>query len=273
MRPAVWSRLSRVRVTVAYTTAVCAVMVTLVVLGPKVRDQVTQYASTNLHNLAHGRVGTLLGSAFVADTDRVYLWLPGLVCLLAAAELFWHGRRLFVVFIGGHVGATIVVAAGLLVAVEARWLPWSTTRVADVGISYGVMAVVGALTAAVPARFKPAWFGWWIAGAVAVMVTSTDFTDTGHIVALLLGMLISTRFEPPALWTPVRYVVFGVGVCFGYGVLAHTPELAVVAVPAAVAGGAVVGLSACWLRTHCSARSAARSARNDSDGADNGQRA
>ncbi|MDH6247686.1 rhomboid-like protein [Mycobacterium sp. OTB74] len=242
MLSTVWARLVRVRVTVVYTAALCVVMVTLVALGPKIRDQVIRHESTNLHNLAHGRLGTLLGSAFVAETELVYLWLPGLVCLLAAAELLWHGRRLLVVLVVGHVGATILVAAGLALAVELGWLPRSISRVADVGVSYAVMAVVGALTSAVPHRFKPLWFSWWLPAAVAVVLVSTDFTDTGHVVALVLGMLMSTRLEPPAFWTRARRVLFGLGVGFGYAVLAHTPDLVVAATPAAAVGATAAAL-------------------------------
>lgn len=241
MLSAVWARLIRIRVTVLYTVAVSAVMVTLLVLGPKVRDRVTEYASTNLHNLAHGRIGTLLGSAFVADSDLFYVWLPGLVCLLAAAELLWHGRRVLVVFITGHVGATILVAAGLFVAVEEGWLPWSITRAADVGISYGAMAITGALTAVVPARVKPVWLAWWLSAATAVVAISSDFTDIGHAVALVLGILISTRLDSQVHWTRTRRGLFGAGTSFGYLILVHTPELALAGVPASLLGAAVIG--------------------------------
>ena len=66
--------------------------------------------STNLHNLARGRLGTLIGSAFITDGDDLYAWLPGLVCLLALGELFRRGGRLVVAFALGHIGATVLVA-------------------------------------------------------------------------------------------------------------------------------------------------------------------
>ena len=72
-----------------------------------------RHASTNLHNLSHGHLGTLLGSAFVVDAGPIYDWLPGLVCLLALAELLWRSARLVVAFAVGHVGATLLVAVGL----------------------------------------------------------------------------------------------------------------------------------------------------------------
>ena len=80
-------RLARVRVTVAYAVIVTGVTLALLELGPHVQDRVIRHASTNLHNLSHGHIGTLLGSAFVIDAGPIYFWLPGLVCLLALAEL------------------------------------------------------------------------------------------------------------------------------------------------------------------------------------------
>jgi hypothetical protein len=216
------SALFRVRVTLAYAVALAAMTTALVVLGPHVRDRVISHASTNLHNLSHGHLGTLLGSAFVIDAGPIYVWLPGLVSLLAIAELQWHSMRLVVAFAVGHIGATLVVALGLTAAVAAGWLPVSTTRATDVGMSYGAMAVLGTLTAAIPRRWRPAWIGWWLAVALVVVATGHDFTEVGHAVALILGMLVSTRFGQPARWTGLRYLLLVVGASFGYLVLANT---------------------------------------------------
>ena len=126
-------------------------------LGPQVQDRVIRHVSTNLHNLSHGHIGTLLGSAFVIDAGPIYVWLPGLVCLLAMAELIYRSGRLVVAFAAGHIGATLLVAAGLTAAVELGWLPLSVSRATDVGMSYGAAAVLGSLTAAIPRRWRPAW--------------------------------------------------------------------------------------------------------------------
>ncbi len=184
------ARLARVRVTVAYAVIVTCVTVALYALGPQVQDRVIRHASTNLHNLSHGHLGTLLGSAFVIDAGPIYVWLPGLVCLLALAELMWRSGRLVVAFAAGHIGATLLVAVGLTAAVELGWLPLSVSRATDVGMSYGAAAVLGALTAAIPRRWRPAWIGWLLAVGVAVVAVGRDFTDVGHAVALALGMLV-----------------------------------------------------------------------------------
>jgi hypothetical protein len=225
--------LARVRVTVAYAVIVTFVTTALLRLGPQAQDRVIRHASTNLHNLSHGRIGTLLGSAFVVDAGPVYVWLPGLVCLLALAELLWRSGRLIVAFVVGHIGATLLVALGLAAAVELGWLPGSVSRAADVGMSYGAAGVLGALTAAIPRRWRPAWRGWWLAVGVAVVAVGRDFTDVGHAVALVLGMVVSTRIGQPGNWTPARFLMLGIGAAVGYLVLAST------SVVIATAGGLV----------------------------------
>src|ERR1700749_1953811 len=203
MKFGIMSRLARVRITLGYALVLTSVSVALVLLGPGVRQHVIALASTNLHNLAHGHLGTLFGSAFVTDAGPIWFWLPCLVCLLALAELIWRSGRLALVFVTGHIGATLLVAAGLTAAIELRWLPLSISRASDVGVSYGAMAVLGALTVAVAPRWRPAWIGWWLSVGIASAVVSAEFTDVGHSIALVLGMLVSIRLPGPARWTPV----------------------------------------------------------------------
>jgi hypothetical protein len=218
------SRLGQMRVTVGYAVALLVVTIALLILGPEVQDRVIKHVSTNLHNLSRGHLGTLLGSAFVVDAGPIYVWLPGLVCLLALAELLWRSWRLILAFATGHIGATLLVAAGLVAAVEAGWGSQSVARASDVGMSYGAAAVLGSLTPALPRRWRQAWAGWWLGVALASAVVGHDFTDVGHAVALLLGMLVSTRFGTPGRWTSVRWVMLAVTAGFGYLMLANTQE-------------------------------------------------
>jgi hypothetical protein len=247
------SRLARVRITLGYALVLTAVSAALLALGPRVRQHVVALASTNLHNLAHGHLGTLLGSAFVTDAGPIWFWLPGFVCLLALAELIWRSGRLALVFVTGHVGATLLVAAGLTAAIELRYLPLSIARASDVGVSYGAVAVVGALTAAIPRRWKPAWLGWLVPLGITAAVLSEDFTDVGHSIALALGLLASTRLAGPAHWTPVRCGLLAVGGSFGFFIVAHGEWLTLLA-------GAIGLLGAAITMTIARARTARRPA-------------
>jgi hypothetical protein len=234
------SGVAALRVTMAYALALVAVSAALTALGPHTRDAVVSRMSTNLHNLAHGRVSTLVGSAFVEDGGDVFVWLPGLVCLLALGELIWRSRGLLIAFVVGHVGATLLVAVGLVAAVEAGWLPTSVARASDVGVSYGAVCVLGALTASIPSRWRAVWVGWWL-GIGVTAALGTDFTPFGHILALLLGMGLSYRLRPIARWTPIHMVLLFGGVAFGYFLVSGPSTLA----PVGGLAGTLIALLVC----------------------------
>ncbi|MCW1957539.1 MAG: hypothetical protein KIH64_003140 [Mycobacterium sp.] len=215
-------RLGRLRVTLAYAAALAAVAAAMLHLGPRAQQRVIEQTSTNLHNLAEGRIGTLIGSAFVNQAGPVHLWLPGLVALLALGELLWHSRRLVIAFVIGHIGATLVVAIGIAAALHVGLVSASIVDAADVGMSYGAVAVLGTFTAALPPRWRPAWAGAWLAMALgAVVLTRADFTADGHAVALLLGMVVGGRFGAAQGWTVPRYALLAVAAGFGYLLLAY----------------------------------------------------
>ncbi len=234
---AILSRLARVQFTVSYVATLAAVSIAILTLGPQVHERVIRHASTNLHNLAHGHLGTLWNSAFVIDEGPLYFWLPCLACLLALAELQLRSLRLTMAFVVGHVGATLVVAAVLAASIELGWLPVSMSRVSDVGMSYGALAVFGALTATIPRNWRPVWIGWWITVALATAVTGGDFTDAGHAIALVLGMVVTIRFGRSTSWTSVRCALLIVSSGFGFLLLAHTQWTSLI-------GGAVGALGA-----------------------------
>ncbi|AFM17378.1 hypothetical protein Mycch_2606 [Mycolicibacterium chubuense NBB4] len=213
------TRVVRVRATLCYAVLLSAVAAVMVRMDPHMQTVLIKQASTNLHNLSHGRLGTLLGSAFVVDAGPIYYWLPGLVCLLAVVELLWGTGRLVLAFGVGHIGATLLVAAGLLTAVTLGWVPHSVVHSSDVGMSYGAMAVLGVLTAAIPQRWRPTWLGWWLSMAAVVAASGQSFTDMGHVVALLLGMALATRFRAPVRWTVPTAVLCGLGGSFGFLIL------------------------------------------------------
>lgn len=231
--------------TIVYATMLLGVSFLLTALGPHVHDVAVREMSTNLHNLAHGQIVTLVGSAFLSDGGHVLLWLPGLVCLLALGELIWRSKGLVIAFALGHIGATLVVAVWLTTAVTAGWLPMSLARATDVGMSYGAVGVLGALTASIPSRWRPVWVGWWMGNAVAAAL-SADFTAVGHVVALLLGIAVSFRLRSIVSWTLVHSALLVVGSAFGYMVLCGP---AGPAPTAGVAGGLIAFVAAWMLRS------------------------
>ncbi|MGU3434867.1 rhomboid-like protein [Actinomycetes bacterium M1A6_2h] len=190
---ALWS----VRVTTVYAALIIAASVGLSQLSDSAQDRFLLLASTNLHNLLHGHVGTLVVSAFVTDGGATWVWLPGLVCLLAVAEILWRSRRLFALFALGHVGATLLVAAGLFFAVRHGAVPMSVVRAEDVGVSYGAAAVIGALTWALPTTYRAPWAAMWFAVTGVAVAVEHDFTAVGHLTAVTIGMLAAYRWIRP----------------------------------------------------------------------------
>jgi hypothetical protein len=216
-----------VRITAAYAVVLVAISLWLTALGQHTREAVVSRMSTNLHNLAHGRLSTLVGSAFVDDGGDIYVWLPGLVCLLALGELIWRSKGLVIAFAVGHIGATVIVAVGLVIALRAGWLPFSITRATDVGVSYGAVCVLGALTASIPSRWRATWVGWWLGIAVtAAAAGDFNFTAFGHILALLLGIGLSFRLPATTDWTPIRVVLLSGGAAFGYSMMSGSSMVA-----------------------------------------------
>ena len=218
-------RLGRLKVTLVFAAALAAVAFALLHFGPRVQAHVIQSSSTNLHNLGEGRIGTLISSAFVNPVDSIGIWLPGVVAVLALGELLWHSRRVLVAFAVGHIGATLLVAAGLAAALALGLQSRSIADVADVGMSYGTVGVLGTFTAAIPRRWRAAWTGWWLAVALSSAVFSGgDFTACGHALALMLGMVLSMRFVHAAHWTIPRYALLAVASAFTYLLIAYDQD-------------------------------------------------
>jgi uncharacterized membrane protein YgcG len=93
------------------------------------------------------------------------------------------------------------------------------TQAEDVGMSYGATATLGVITLAVPRRWRASWIGFWLAVGVAVIAMDRDFTDVGHVVALILGMLVAIRFGVPRTWTAGLVALLAVASFFGFMVI------------------------------------------------------
>ncbi len=162
-------------------------------------------SSTNLLNLEHGRVATLVTSAVVGGGGSTLRWWVTIGVVLALGELCWGSLGLVVVFLAGHVGATALVAAGLALGEWRGWLPASLMSAPDVGVSYGMVAIAGALVSRLPRPVAIAWAGAWTLLLVREFVAFPNFTDGGHLCALVIGLalarvLTSTRTKSGWAW-------------------------------------------------------------------------
>lgn len=114
-------------------------------LGPAERERVLRACSTNVDNLDAGRWETLLTSACVVEEPMPLPYALLLLAVLGYAEYAYGAWWTAAVFLFGHTAATLLVYGAL-----RRTADRETRRALDVGASYGLNAVLGALTSALP---------------------------------------------------------------------------------------------------------------------------
>jgi hypothetical protein len=174
-------------------TYLFAITVTSWSLGgvhPHLADVLIRSQSTNLDNLADRPLQVLVASAFwTSGTVLPWQLLVRFTLILAPVERRLGTRRAGLVFAAGHVLATLVVAAGLQFGVRHGWLDVALAHASDVGVSYGLVAVAGAMTWLIaPARWRAAWAPAVLAAISLGDLGGLTFTDVGHLVSLVIGL-------------------------------------------------------------------------------------
>ena len=154
----------------------------------RIADALLQERSTNLHHLARDPMRVLFSSAFWVGSLPDWLAWVALLSIFAAPVERWIGTgRTVLVFFLGHVGATLVTAAGLSVALHADLVESSVVNARDVGASYGFAAVAAVLAY----RFSGRQRGLYVAAVISVTAVSLaldhNFTDWGHLIAVVIG--------------------------------------------------------------------------------------
>ena len=175
-------------VTYGYLAILFATSWLLAGLGDRLADRLLLEQSTNLDNLGRDPVRVLVSSAF---------WAPGGRDLLITALLFtfvlapverrigsWRTVGLLAI---GHVGATLLTAAGLWVALHFDAVEPSVRHVRDVGTSYAFFAVAAGMTYLL-ARTLRLPYAAALVGYLSIAAVSSDtFSDYGHLTAMALG--------------------------------------------------------------------------------------
>lgn len=154
----------------------------------RVADALLQERSTNLHHLARDPLRVLFSSAFWVGSLRDWLAWVVLLSIFAAQVERWIGTaRTVLVFFIGHVGATLVTAAGLSVALHSDLVESSVVNARDVGASYGFAAVAAVLTYRLSGRRQLIYAAALIAFAGTGLALNHNFTYWGHLIAVVIG--------------------------------------------------------------------------------------
>ena len=149
VRPSVW-RSSGPPATFLYLFVLSITTWVLLGLTGDIVDSILREHSTNLDQLRTNPVRVLIRSAFWVDGYLLLVWVVLFALVLAPAERWLGTVRWLVVFVAGHVGATLATAAGLWLAIRWRLAPSSLSDVVDVGVSYGFAALAAVFTYRLP---------------------------------------------------------------------------------------------------------------------------
>jgi hypothetical protein len=186
---------SRYAVAWLYLAAVCAVEIVYVLLPPSDQAALLRWASTNVHNLQHDPVGSLIASAFF--TQGYLLAWPALIALaLFGANHALGNWRTAVTCAAGHLAGTLVSEVIVAYRLSHGGLTPTDRYLVDVGMSY---VVVSAIAVAL-------LYGGWLARAAAALdlallifighifagLGQLEVSAVGHVTALLTGALLGT---------------------------------------------------------------------------------
>jgi membrane associated rhomboid family serine protease len=184
-------RPGQARVTVTYLSILVATTLVLRTGSTRLSNAILRSASTNLSNLGRAPITVLVTSAcFVTSQWELVQFALVALLLLGPLEQRIGGKRWLLGFAAGHVGATLVVAAGLSVARHAGRLDVAGSSTIDVGVSYGSMALFVVLA--------HLWKGWArvvlavvIAGYLLLgLLDGSSFTAWGHVAAAAIGLAL-----------------------------------------------------------------------------------
>jgi hypothetical protein len=163
--------------------------------GRRRAKQIQRTYSTNLRRLDNEPSRVLATSLFWLDDRRWWPYVPVFAGVVAPAERRLGWWRWLLVGVGAHVVGTYVGQGYLRALIRRRRASKRLVNARDVGVSYFVLGVGGALTAYVrpPWRTRSQLAGLAALGANAA--ARPTFTEVGHLTAFAVG-LAATPLAP-----------------------------------------------------------------------------
>ncbi|MFE9093698.1 rhomboid-like protein [Streptomyces sp. NPDC007264] len=156
---------------------------------PSLVHTLHQESSTDVAHLAHSPVRVLVASALWIAGGLTSAYAPAFLFVLTALERRTGGVRTAVVFLLGHVLATLATEVPVALAVRAGHLPGSSLHRLDYGISFGVAACLGALTGLLrPWLRRTVLIGYGGVLLEALVACTDPLTDWGHVLSLAIGI-------------------------------------------------------------------------------------
>ncbi|WP_309227059.1 rhomboid-like protein [Streptomyces lunaelactis] len=146
-------------------------------------------SSTDVAHLADTPLLVLGASALWVAGGLMSPYAVAFFFTLTALERRIGGRRTAGVFLGGHVAATLATEIPVGLSVVAGHLPVSSLHRLDYGISFGLMASIGALAGLLTPVLRATLLGFVSLMLLQDLLAFTDpLTNWGHPLALLSGI-------------------------------------------------------------------------------------
>ncbi|MGW6910739.1 rhomboid-like protein [Streptomyces sp. NPDC054940] len=175
--------------TFAYAAVLTVTSLIATYADPALVHALHQGSSTDVAHLLSTPVLVLLASALWVAGGIVAPYTLCFLLVLTALERRIGGVRTAVVFLAGHVLATLATEVPVGLAVLVGHLPDSSLHRFDYGISFGVATSIGALAG----LLRP-WLRWPVLVLFGGMLLQdlanlTDpLTNWGHLIALVIGV-------------------------------------------------------------------------------------
>ncbi len=205
---------SRSPATFAYLAILTVTTWVLVGASAGVVDAMLHEQSTNLNHLGRDPIRVLVRSAFWLSNYELLFWAVLYVVVLAPAERWLGTGRWLIAFAAGHVGATLLTAIGVWLAIRSGIASHHLEDAVDVGVSYGFAAVAALFTYRLSGRWRWIWAAGLVCYVSAGMLVDGSFTSFGHATAVSIGFalypltraatVVNRRAEPIFLPTPNR---------------------------------------------------------------------
>jgi hypothetical protein len=165
--------------------------------------------STNLHHLATDPERVLAASLFWIDGTYWWPYVVVFTLFVAPAERWLGPLRWLAVGLVAHVVSTYLSEAYLYWTIAQAQVSPRLIDARDIGVSYFVVGIVGALTYHVARPWRWLYLAGMVALAGAALLTQPGFTPLGHLLSLLVGLacypLVRARTARPP-WNPGRWL-------------------------------------------------------------------
>ena len=150
--------------------------------------QIQRTYSTNLRRLRREPSRVLAASLFWLDDRKWWPYVPVFAGVVAPAERRLRWWRWLLVGFGAHAIGTYVGQSYLRLLIRNGHAPKRLVNARDVGVSYFLLGVAGALSGYIGPRWRSRSQVTAVGALIVNAAARPTFTEVGHLTAFLVGL-------------------------------------------------------------------------------------